>query len=68
MELGLHLPPDITVTFIGRDRADIADALRDRARGLRATYYGRREKTEVGKFAHEKADRLCALANQIDAP
>lgn len=61
------LPPDVTVTLLGRDRVDIADALRDRANNLRGTYSGRRAQTEWGKMAHEKADRLCRLADFLEA-
>jgi hypothetical protein len=60
------LPPDITVTIIGRDRQDIAEAIRAEVVRIRDQYQGRRAKTQFGQFAHEKAARLMRLANQID--
>lgn len=61
------LPPDITVTISGRDRQDIADALRIRSTVIREEYKGRRAKMTFGQIAHERADRIWYLAQMIDS-
>lgn len=59
-------PTDITVTIKDYDRYWVAEALRTTSRELRDQYQGRRAKMTMGKNAHARADRIWALAQQIE--